>query len=130
MEPQGKFKLHCFDETGQDKLFIVAVVVTAHDREKLAGRLEATERASGKCSLKWIRTHSAARLAYIQAVLASPTFRHTLYYSVYHGGTSYTALTVLSTAKAILSATATSERPQQQGDRSEARRNRRVHPSG
>jgi len=106
MEPQTQ-KLYCYvDETGQDtlgELFIVAVFVTAERRDELAGKLETIEATSGKGRVKWIRSRPAARLAYMKSVLASPGFRQTLCYSVYRATKSYMALTVLSTARAILS---------------------------
>jgi hypothetical protein len=95
------------DETGQDtlgRLFIVSAVVAATDRDGLVAELENIERFSGKGKVKWIHTRHQARLAYMQAVFSASVFRETLYFSTYHDTKSYMALTVLSTAKAILTA--------------------------
>ena len=101
-------KLYCYvDETGQDtrgELFIVAVVVSGANRDTLIAKLEQIERRSGKGRVKWTKVRGRQRMDYIQSVLDSPVFHGTLYFSVYRGSKSYMALTVLSTAKAILSA--------------------------
>ncbi len=106
MTPSSKPNLYCYvDETGQDtlgRLFIVSVVIAATEREALVEELENIERFSGKGKVKWIHTRHPARLAYIEAVLSAPLFRNTLYFSAYRNTKSYMALTVLSTAKAIL----------------------------
>jgi hypothetical protein len=114
MIPSQKQSLYCYvDETGQDtlgRLFIVSVVIARAEREALVGELERIERISGKGKVKWIHTRHQARLAYMEAVLSASVFRETLYFSTYHETKSYMALTVLSTAKAILTAAgATSE---------------------
>jgi hypothetical protein len=101
-------KVYCYvDETGQDTLgrfFIVSVVVSGENRHSLIEKLEQIERASGKGKVKWIHTRHRARLAYIKSVLTSPAFKNSLYFSLYCSSRSYMALTVLSTAKALLSA--------------------------
>jgi hypothetical protein len=103
-----KHKLYCYvDETGQDtlgELFIVSVVVSGETRESLIATLEQIERASGKGKVKWMKVRGQPRLAYMKAVLSTAAFKNTLYFSLYRGTKSYMALTVLSTAKAILSA--------------------------
>jgi len=108
MTPSSKPNLYCYvDETGQDtlgRLFIVSVVIAASERDALAAELENIERFTGKGKVKWIHTRHQARLAYIEAVLSASAFRNTLYFSAYHDTKSYMALTVLSTANAILRA--------------------------
>jgi hypothetical protein len=103
-----KSKLYCYvDETGQDTMgefFIVSVIVTGSDRDSLIEKLEAIERASGKGKVKWTKVRGHQRLAYIGAVLTAPAFKGTLYFSRYRETKSYMALTVLATAKAILTA--------------------------
>jgi hypothetical protein len=86
------------------EFFIVAVVVSAADRDSLVAKLEDTERTSGKGRVKWMEARHRARFTYIQAVLSSSLFKGKLYFSMYKGSKAYMALTVLSTAKAILSA--------------------------
>jgi hypothetical protein len=111
MLPSGVFekqKIYCYvDETGQDtlgELFIVSVVVSGAARDALTAALQKIERASGKGKVKWMESRHQARHAYIKAVLATPLFKHTVYFSIYKGAKAYMALTVLSTAKAILHA--------------------------
>jgi hypothetical protein len=108
MESLPKQKLYCYvDETGQDtlgELFIVSVVVAGENRESLTAALEAAEQASGKGNVKWMSSRHRARREYIQAVLHNAAFKNTLYFASYRNSKSYMALTVLSTAKAILSA--------------------------
>lgn len=101
-------RLFCYvDETGQDTLgdlFVVSVVISGSNRDALVLVLERIERTSGKGKVKWKSARHEARLAYMRAVFSAPAFKHALYFSVYKGSRAYMALTVLSTAKAILSA--------------------------
>ncbi len=99
-------KLYCYvDETGQDTgggLFIVSVIVTGEEREKLVQILERIEQQSGKGKVKWMEARHKSRFAYIKEVLSTPAFKNTLHFSAYKNTKSYMALTVLSTARAIL----------------------------
>jgi hypothetical protein len=108
--PSTPSKLYCYvDETGQDTLgefFIVSVIVAGSNRDQLVAMLEDIERVSGKGKVKWIASSHRARSAYIKAVLSSPMFKNTLYFSKFRGTKSYMALTVVATAKAILLAAA------------------------
>lgn len=112
MTTQPERNVYCYvDETGQDtpgRLFVVSVVVVNVEREALAARLEEIERQSGKGKVKWIHSRHPARLAYIQSVLASTVCTGILYFSAYRRNRSYMALTALSTAKAIILASAQS----------------------
>ena len=110
MNPETKRKkvetLYCYvDETGQDtlgKFFIVAVVVSRSNRDSLVAKLQEFEQRSGKGKVKWMEARHRARFDYMRAVLSSPSFKHTLYFSTFKNTTKYMALTVLSTAKAIV----------------------------
>ncbi len=84
------------------KLFIVSVVVVASQRATLIEELEKIERVSGKGTVKWIHTKPDIRLAYIRAIFSNKKFIGTMFFSVYSKTKSYTSLTILSTAKAIL----------------------------
>ena len=107
-DQQPASSLYCYvDETGQDTegdLFVVSVIVSRANRDHLAAALEKAEQITGKGKSKWISARHSARVSYIRAVLSTAEFRGTLFFSVYRGSKSYMALTVLSTAKAILSA--------------------------
>ncbi len=103
-----KQKLYCYvDETGQDtygKFFIVSVVITDSQREKLLARLEQIEKTSGKGNVKWIKSRPALRLAYIKAVLSDPIFKRTLHYVFSERSKKYMVLTVIATAQAVATA--------------------------
>lgn len=89
-------KIYCYvDETGQDtggRLFIVAVVMTDDQRDKLRQDLQRIERASHK---------RQQRISYIQAIIEIPAFRNLISYSRYQDSQAYVDLTILSVAKAI-----------------------------
>jgi hypothetical protein len=108
MIPSSSNQIYCYvDETGQDTLgefFIVSVVVSGSNRDWLTAKLEHIEKVSGKGKVKWMKVRGRPRLAYVKAVLSSIAFKNALYFSLYKGTKSYMALTVLSTAKAIISA--------------------------
>lgn len=101
-----KPKLYCYvDETGQDTNgnFFVSVVVTGEMRERLVARLQQIEQASHKAKAKWTASRQSERLAYMKAVLSEPLFKQTLHFSFYQHTKAYTALTILATARAVLS---------------------------
>ena len=81
-------KLYCYvDESGQDtkgKLFVVAVVITAEERERIIDLLEAIELVTGKHRMKWIRTSHARRLAYVRRVLSLSILRNKLSVALFH----------------------------------------------
>lgn len=95
-------KLYAYvDETGQDTegdFFIVSVVVTAEEYEVLREQLEQIEQATGKGRVKWSRAKDAARVAYIERVLATPAFRGKLHYGVHHQTKDYLMRTAITTA--------------------------------
>jgi hypothetical protein len=107
-EPPAQSKLYCYvDETGQDTLgafFIVSVVISGSERDMLVSRLEQIERSSAKGKIKWMKVRGRTRLDYIRGVLTTSAFKGKLYFSLYRGTKAYMALTVLSTARAILAA--------------------------
>lgn len=98
-------KLFCYvDETGQDTrgaFFVVSVVITPHDRDRLRRALETIERTSRKGRRKWTHTKPAARAAYIDEVLRGIAPDVTLAYDVYPNTTNYPAKTVLTIARSI-----------------------------
>jgi len=99
-------KLYCYvDETGQDtqgELFIVSVVVTDWERNRIIQSCEAIEREIGKGRVKWIKTRYDRRLAYIKRILQAPIFRGKLYFAVFRDTRDYLGLTVWTIARAIL----------------------------
>lgn len=98
-------KLFCYvDETGQDthgELFIVAVVVTAQERDQLRQTREVIEGDSRKGRRRWVRTAYSRRLAYIQRVLETPIFQGKLHFAVYRDTQDYSSLTVQTIARAL-----------------------------
>ena len=79
------------------------MVVSGDDRDSLTEVLEQIEQTSGKGKVKWMKVRGQPRLAYIKGVLSTPAFKNTLHFSLYRGTQSYMALTVLSTANALIS---------------------------
>lgn len=105
MAKKTTLKLYCYvDETGQDtggRLFIVAVVITDTQRDKVRDILQRIERASNKRQLKWTASSRQQRTDYIQAIIENPAFSGLVTYSRYQNSRSYVDLTILSVAKAI-----------------------------
>jgi hypothetical protein len=99
-------KLYCYvDETGQDTggdFFLVSVVITSEEHERIRREAEQIEQESGRGILKWHKAPFRSRLAYLQALIRHPLFEGTTSFSHYRDTTLYTDLTVLVTAKAIL----------------------------
>jgi hypothetical protein len=99
-------KLYCYvDESGQDtegKFFIVSVVVTAHERDKMTELCEKIEMASGKRRRKWIKADHAKRIEYIQRIFREPDFSGKLNVAIYQNSKEYLPLTVLTIARTIL----------------------------
>lgn len=102
-------KIYCYvDESGQDtkgKLFLVSVVITDKDKEILTRGLEKIERESGKGNRKWFNTNKKRRRLYIEQIIESGLFKNKIFYSKYNNTKAYVDLTILTTAKAILSET-------------------------
>jgi hypothetical protein len=99
-------KLYCYvDETGQDTagdFFLVSVVITGEEHDRIRREAERIEQATGRGILKWHETAFESRLAYLQELIRHPLFAGTASFSHYRDTTLYTDLTVLVTAKAIL----------------------------
>ena len=100
-----KQKLYCYvDESGQDTkgdIFIVSVVVTGQERDKLLKLCEEIEQKSGKGKFKWGKAENKRRLDYIQRVFTSSQFKRKLRYSIYHNQLNYDMATIVGIAKAI-----------------------------
>jgi Protein of unknown function (DUF3800) len=101
-----KQKLYCFvDETGQDtkgELFLVSVIVTAEEYDRVNQVLLEIEQQSKKGLGKWHKTKYQFRVSYIEQVLAHPIFPDTVFFSHYTETQAYFDLTVETTAKAVL----------------------------
>src|SRR5437879_1456328 len=106
MSQSPRQKLYCYvDESGQDtegELFLVSVVVSELEQEAFTRELERIEEETGKRKTKWHKSAMGRRIAYIKAILASPIFQRTIFFSHYANSQAYVDLTVLTTAKAIL----------------------------
>ena len=100
-------KLYCYvDESGQDsdgKFFIVSVVVTDRERDKIMELCEQIEVSTGKRYRKWIKADHAKRIDYIRRILRETIFSSKLNVAIYRNRKEYLALTVLTIARAILS---------------------------
>lgn len=99
-------KLYCYvDESGQDtagRFFIVSVVVTDHERDKMVELCEQIEVASGKRYRKWIKADHAKRIEYIQRIFREPDLSGKLNVAIYQNNKEYLPLTVLTIARTIL----------------------------
>lgn len=100
-------KFYCFvDETGQDtegKLFLVAVVLKENTQlDILEEKLLQAEARTGKRKLKWKKTRSTVKRAYLDELLQIKELQVALYYSIYEATKEYSKLTSLTIAKAIL----------------------------
>lgn len=104
-------KLYCYiDESGQDtggKLFLVSVVITDSQKEKLRRQLEKIEQISKKKRRKWMKSTIVQRKKYIEAIIANKDFINIVSYSKYRDSRAYVDLTILTTAKALLDKTKT-----------------------
>ena len=100
-------KLYCYvDETGQDtkgRFFLVAIVITCKERERLILELERIEDSSLKGIRKWKNTKPARRIAYLDLILASQLLINKINYAVFLDRNDYQDLTIIATAKAIIS---------------------------
>lgn len=99
-------KLYCYvDETGQDtegRLFLVSVLLTSSERERLRSRLKEVEQISGKGARKWTKSTRKQCAKYMEAIISNKDFVDNLFYSKYHDTRAYIDLTILTTAKAVL----------------------------
>lgn len=106
MEPKIQ-KLYCYvDETGQDTLgrfFLVAIVITGEEREDIIRELELIEKETTKGITKWKKTSLQRRIAYIQRIMESKLFFNKINYAAFSGRKDYQELTIIATAKAIIS---------------------------
>lgn len=105
MNKNVKQKLYCYvDESGQDTkgdIFIVSVVVTGDERDKLLRLCEEIERKSGKQKDKWGRSKPKRRLDYIKLIFSNKNFKEKLRYSIYRNRINYDMTTIIGIAKAI-----------------------------
>ncbi|MCC6589895.1 MAG: hypothetical protein IT168_24595 [Bryobacterales bacterium] len=98
-------KIYCYvDETGQDTIgafFIAAVVVAGASRDAMIVKIEEIERTSGKGKVKWMKAKRDRRLAFMRSVVATPLFRNSICYSLFHDTTAFLPATVSATRDAI-----------------------------
>ena len=98
-------KLYCYvDETGQHtqgRLFIVSVVVTDWEKDRLLKVCEEIEVQTGKGHTKWIKTLYERRIGYIQRVLDNPLFAGRLNFAVFRDRRDYSEATAQAVAQAL-----------------------------
>ncbi|MGH7204551.1 MAG: DUF3800 domain-containing protein [Candidatus Levyibacteriota bacterium] len=102
-----KRKLYCFvDETGQDtegRFFLVALILTESEiKEGIERKLEEIEVKTKKEKIKWTKSPFKNRKQYLTDVAHIQGMRDSLYYSIYNETKTYTQLTALTIAKAVL----------------------------
>lgn len=102
---ESKQKLYCYvDENGQDtkgKIFIVSIVITGDERDKLMEFCEEIEIKSGKKKDKWGRASYKRRIDYLKSVFSITSFKKKLRYSLYRGQVNYDMATIMGIAKAV-----------------------------
>lgn len=102
---KAKQKLYCYvDETGQDTkgdIFIVSVVLTGNERDKLLNFCEEIEEKSGKGKFKWGKAEPKRRLDYLRRIFSSKSFKWKLRYSIYKEQVNYDMATIVGIAKAV-----------------------------
>ncbi len=98
-------KIYCYvDETGQDTegaMFLVSIVLTEDERERLAHLLLEIEETSDKGLIKWHKTSLETKVEYLRRVFAEHAFSRSFFYAIYRNTKEYLDLTILATAKAI-----------------------------
>ena len=98
-------KLYCYvDESGQDpqsEIFIVAVVVTGEERDKLLDLCEQLEKVSGKQKDKWGRAKHERRMRYLHHIFADDRFNETLRYSVFKQTRNFDTATINAITSAV-----------------------------
>lgn len=91
-------QLYCYvDESGQDtrgRLFVVSVVITGSERDRLRDLCERIEQTSLKGVWKWTRVSCERQMAYARQIVAEPELRGKLFYAVYKSAKGYLSLTV------------------------------------
>jgi Protein of unknown function (DUF3800) len=98
-------KLYCYvDETGQDtegEFFLVALVVTDENRDKLIAEVLRIENDTGKRFAKWRKTSLRKKIEYITAVLLASAFAESLFYAHYKNSLAYMDMSVRSVAAVV-----------------------------
>ena len=101
-----KQKLYAYvDESGQDSegvFFVVGIVGTDKNRDRLVGELEAIERESGKNEKKWHRTRPQHREQYTAALATSALLDKSIFIESFTNTKQYIEMSSFATARAIL----------------------------
>lgn len=84
-------------------MFIVSIIIVEQDRESLMAKLESIEAQSRKGQRKWFHTNRERRESYIRLLVESKFLKNSISYSCFQNTKAYVDLTILATAKAILS---------------------------
>lgn len=99
-------KIYCYvDETGQDTqgiLFLVSIVITENERDKIKEDLLKIEKRSKKLATSWHKTSHQKRIKYLREIFSRNIFKNRIFFSVYRKTQEYVDLTIFTTAKAIL----------------------------
>lgn len=103
-------KLYCYiDETGQDtrgRLFVVAAVITAANREHVRELLQKIERVSGKGKKKWTKATRRQRHTYMDQVVQTAKLQGSLFYAYFSHTTNYLPCILSTPADALTKASA------------------------
>jgi hypothetical protein len=103
---QNKQKLYVYvDESGQDtegKFFVVGIIVTDENRDRIVDELKRIEKDSGKGNVKWHSSRSQKRGQYITLVAQSSALKKQAFFNTFTNSKQYVEMTSYSTALAIL----------------------------
>ncbi len=98
-------KIYCYvDETGQDArsdYFIVSVVATKKDRNKLIKLLLKIETETNKKATKWLKTKREYQAAYIEKVFSCNEFKNSIFYLLTKETKAFKDTTIVTVASAI-----------------------------
>ncbi len=92
------------DESGQDTIglfFVVSILIVGTERDELNHLLERIEKESGKGILKWRKTSIKKREIYIQLLIKTSFFVHTLFYETFTDSKEYLDMTATAAGDAL-----------------------------
>ena len=98
-------KLYAYvDESGQDtegRLYLVGVLITGSERDKLEKQLLLIERESGRGTVKWRQSSHLSRKKYFSGFAALDGLQNTLFVAVYNFSKEYLSLTAKAISGAV-----------------------------
>ena len=104
--PSKKQKLYAYvDESGQDtkgRFFVVGIIVTEENRDRIIKELEAIEQDSGKNNVKWHSARPHYREKYLTLIAQSSLLKNQAFFDTFTNSKQYIEMSSFVTARAIL----------------------------